>query len=226
VKIRLAIVSATALALLALPSAAEAAGVFAVPQKQCYYSGQKVTFGGNGFSPNGSVRVTSDGTQIGVLSTDVNGAFSGILTVGQTKGQKVKAYAATDLANPTLVGSLNLTVSALDVNVRPRSGRPGRRLRINARGFAGNRNLYAHVLRGHTRRNVRVGRLKGDCGLLKKRKRVFSNGARSGTYTVQFDGKRHYSKKTKQRVRFRVFVFRRVRTSAASAAGVSWTRLP
>ena len=224
-KIRLAIVSVTAAAWLALPSAAAATGVLVNPQKPCYYSGQKVTFGGNGFSPNGSVKVTSDGAQIGILSTDVNGVFNGILTVGQPKGQKTKAYAATDLANPALTASLNLTVSALDVNVRPRSGRPGRRLRINARGFVGSRNLYAHVLRGHTRRNVRIGRLKGDCGLLKKRKRVFSNGARSGTYTVQFDGKRHYSRKTKPRVRFRVFVFRRLRPSAA-AAGTNWVRLP
>jgi hypothetical protein len=226
VKIRLAIVSATAIASLAVPSAATAAGVFANPQKPCYYSGQKVTFGGSGYSPNGSVRVTSDGAHIGILSTDVNGVFNGILTVGQPKGQKTKAYAATDLANPALTGSLNLTVSALDVNVRPRSGRPGRRLRINARGFVGSRNLYAHVLRGRTRRNLRIGRLKKDCGLVKKRKRFFSNSARSGTYTVQFDGKRRYSRKTKPRVRFRVFVFRRLKSSSASAAGVSWTRLP
>jgi hypothetical protein len=226
VKRTFAIVVAAAASLGLAPGAAKAATVSVSPQNACYHSAQKIGFGGAGFSPFGAVTVTSDGSQIGVLQTDGTGAFTGVLTVGQAKGQKVKSYAATDQANPAVTAAVNLKVSALDVSVRPRSGRPGRRLRIRARGFAGSRNLYAHVLRRRFRRTVRLGRLKGDCGTLRKRKRMFSSATRSGTYTVQFDGSRRYSRKTKVRVRFRVFVFHKLRRSSATGAGASWVRLP
>jgi hypothetical protein len=210
---------------LTLAPAARAAGVIASPQRACYRSGEKVGFSGTGYSPSASVGVTSDGTPIGSLATDLNGNFTGVLTVGQRRGEKVKTYTATDAANPAVAASVNLKVSALDVNVKPRSGRPGRRLRVTARGFTASKSLYAHVLRGRSGRNVRVGALKGDCHKLKKRKRIFGASTRSGTYTVQFDGKRRYSRRTKVVVRFRVFVFKKRRRGRASAAATSWARI-
>jgi hypothetical protein len=68
---------------------------------------------------------------------------------------------------------------------------------------------------------LRIGRLSGACRKLSVRKRVFSSRTSTGTYTVQFDTRRHYSSKTVVRYRFSVPVYR---TAAASAAvAQSWT---
>jgi hypothetical protein len=214
---------------LAAPAAAGASTISVAPQRACYHAGQKLVIAGTGYSPSGGVRITSNGSGVGSLSADQQGAFSGALTVGLAKGEQVKTYAATDTANPALTASLPLRVSALDVDVHPRSGRPGRKLRLKARGFTNSKVLYVHVVRGRYRRTVRVGRLKEPCHTKRARKRVFSRSTRSGSYIVQFDGKKRYRKKTHVRVRFRVFVFkgrRHHRHGRASTAAVHWVRLP
>ena len=51
-----------------------------------------------------------------------------------------------------------------------------------------------------------IGKLKGPCRTTKARRRVLPAGLSTGVYTVQFDTKRRYSKKTKVWVQFRVTV--------------------
>lgn len=204
--------------------------VVVVPQKPCYRAGEKLGMLGRGYTPSGSVRVTSDGAPIGSVTTLSNGAFAAQLTVGQRRGEKVKTYAATDVANPAITAATALRVSALAVSIRPRSGRPGRRLRIGARGFTGYRTLYAHVARGRRyRRNVRVGRLTRVCRKLTVRRRIIARRTRPGSYLVQFDGRRRFSRRTRVRVRFRVRVSRTARRASAGAASVAtgerWERI-
>ena len=208
---------------LVLPAAASAAAVAVLPTKPCYRSGETLLIGGTQYTPNASVRITSDGAFIGSVTTNESGAFQGTLRVGQRSGERTKNYTGTDLSNPANVASTALRVSALDVNVRPRSGRPGRRVRVRARGFTTGNRLYAHIVRGRYRRNVRVGRLKGACRTLSARSRIFRRGTRPGRYTVQFDTRRRYSRRTAVRIRYSVVIFRRLR---ASAAGAGWNLLP
>jgi hypothetical protein len=61
-------------------------------------------------------------------------------------------------------------------------------------------------VRKRYRRNVFIGKLKGPCRTLKLRKRVLPTSTPTGVYTVQFDTRRRYSKKTKVWVRFTVTV--------------------
>ena len=223
-KHRLLALSVACGALLALPAAAGAAAVVVLPNKPCYRSGESLLIGGTQYTPNASVRITSDGAAIGTVTTDQNGIFQGSLRVGQRSGERSKIYTGSDLANPANVASTTLRVTALEVNVKPRSGRPGRRVRVRARGFTTGTRLYAHVVRRGYRRNVRVGRLKGACRTLSARARIFRRGTRPGRYTVQFDTRRRYSRRTAVRVRYTVSIFRRLRGSAAAADG--WKLLP
>ena len=209
---------------LALPAVAGAAAVGVLPTKPCYRSGESLLIGGTQYTPNASVRITSDGAAIGTVTTDQNGAFQGTLRVGQRRGERSKTYTGSDLTNPANVASTTLRVTALDVNVSPRSGRPGRRVRVRARGFTTGTRLYAHIVRRRYRRNVRIGRLKGACRTLSARSRIFRRGTRPGRYTVQFDTRRRYSRRTAVRVRYSVVIFRRARGSAAAAGG--WKLLP
>ena len=209
--------------LLAFPGAAGAAAVGVLPTKPCYRSGESLLIGGYQYTPSSAVRITSDGAFIGSVSTDQNGAFQGTLRVGQRRGERTKTYTATDVSNPANAASTNLRVTALAVTVRPRSGRPGRRARVRARGFTTGNRLYAHIVRGRYRRNVGIGRLRGACRALSVRRRIFRRGTRPGAYTVQFDTRRRYSRETAVRVRYRVMIFRRPRASIAAG---SWGLLP
>jgi hypothetical protein len=197
---------ATVAGFLALVPAAEAATVSVSPQKPCYRTGETIGMSGTGFTPGGPVDISSDGRSIGSTTADGNGNFGGELQVA-SPNQRVKTYTATDRSSPANNASTSLTVSPFDVNISPPNGPPGRRLRIVARGFTTGRILYAHVVRGRSRRNVRIGRLRGPCRRLRVRRRLFPGGARPGSYIVQFDTRRRYSRDTRVRVRFRVSVF-------------------
>jgi hypothetical protein len=206
-------------ALLALPAAAYAAAVSVSPAKPCYRSGETIGMSGSGYTPGGGVSITADGQSIGSTTADSAGNFGGRLTVASPT-RRVKTYTATDQANTANTASVPLTVSPFFVRVSPRNGPPGRRLRIRASGFNTGTRLYAHVVRGRRRSNIRVGRLRGPCGTLSARRRIFPRGATPGTYILQFDTRRRYSPDTPVRRRFRVAVFR-IFGSRASQTSIS-----
>jgi 5-hydroxyisourate hydrolase-like protein (transthyretin family) len=214
--------SATALVtLLVTPAAANAATMAASPLKTCYRAGETVGIGGAGYTPNTTVQVNSDGRVVGSVLSNAAGTFATGLQLGVPSGERLKTYSAVDTANTANAASVQLRVSRLLVTVKPKTGRPGRVLRVKARGFTTGRALYAHVVRGHARRNMRIGKLKGACHTLNVRKRILSKHTKAGTYTVQFDTRRHYSKKTVVRYRFTVPV-----TNVAAASAAAWTARP
>lgn len=219
---RAALALAAALTI-ALPASAEAAALALAPVKACYRTGETVSLSGSAFSPAANASVAIDGQALGTVPTDAAGNLATPLTFGRFSGVGQHAVTATDSANAANVGSVAFTASAVTVRVRPESGRPGRRLRIRATGFTTGKRLWAHILRPGFRRNVRVGRLRGPCRRGNVRRRIFNPDAASGRYTVQFDTKRRYSRRTTVRVRFRVRVRRA--SGAASAAAAAWRRI-
>jgi hypothetical protein len=199
---------AAGLVVLVVPSTASAAELVVSPQKRCYSSGESVNLLGSGFSPLGSASVTRDGTTLGALKTDANGAFNGILTLAQNSGKRTKTYTATDVASGTLSASRQITVSAVRVNLSPANGAPGRRMKIDAHGFTTGETLWAHVVKGRSKRNLRIGALSGACGGLNARKRLLPRQAAVGVYTIQFDTFRKYDPKQAVRDRYTINVTR------------------
>jgi hypothetical protein len=207
---------------LAAPVAADAAALAVAPVKPCYSAGERIGVGGAGFTPNGSVQVNVDGVALKTVGTNSAGNFAGLLTLGDPLGERVKTYSAIDTADNANQASVQLRVATPAVAVTPSSGRADRLLRLRARGFNTGTTLYAHIVRGHHQaHNVKIGRLKGDCGKLNARKRLFSKHAHSGTYRVQFDTRRRYSSKTSVRYRLPRVTVRPVRASAGAAQ--TWT---
>ncbi len=206
VRHRLAAVILSAAVSAASPAAAEAASVLVFPTKDCYRSGEALLIGGTGYTPYGQVQINSGTAAIGTVGVDANGAFAGKLSVAQAKGEGTKTYIARDVPDPALSAFIPLRVSALDVHVSPRSGRPGRSQRIKARGFTTGKTLYAHLVRGRYRRNVRIGRLTSPCGRLSVRRKLFPRRTPSARYAVQFDTRPNYSRKTQVKIRYRVTV--------------------
>jgi hypothetical protein len=208
VKRRVAVPVAALAAVLLGASAAEAATLTATGTKDCYRAGDTLTLTGSGFTPNAPVNVTLEGRELVGQDpiADAAGNFSTPLQVGNLQGVSQRALVATDATNPAITATTQFLGSALIVRVRPQTGTAGRRLRVSASGFTTGKRLYAHIIRKRYRRNVLIGKLKGPCHTLKVRKRVLTAGTPDGVYTVQFDTKRRYSKKTKVWYRFRVTV--------------------
>ena len=228
-KHRLAVL-ATATAALASPAVAQAATLTDITNKPCYGTGDGVGLAGSGFSPNGEVTISRDGRALnGGPTANAQGNFAGTATVPVISSRVLTStYTATDRTNPSITASTRARLSSLRVTVRPTRGNPRRPRRIAARGFtAGGRTLYAHVVRGRSKRNLRIGRLTGACRTITRRRRIFGPNVRLGVYRVQFDTFRRFKKSRRQRIFFNVTIRRVVRSSTASAATVteSWQRV-
>jgi hypothetical protein len=221
--LRLAACAATLL-LATGASTASAATMTVTPAKKCFRDGEIVHLGGNGFTPNNQVSISRQGMVFAQrLTTSPMGEFLGDLTLRQGTGQTKRTYTATDVANPTIKASTSLVVSAIEVNVRPDTGTPGKVLRIGARGFTTGKTLYAHIVRKGKSRNERIGRLKGACSKVTARKRLFSKKTKVGTYRVQFDTNRRYIADTEVRFAFTVEIS--LQPKAAHSSTVGWRSL-
>lgn len=193
----------------------------------CYREQSTVHLVGGGFTQNGQVVFTRDGTPIGnpIAASAAGELFPQLILPGLVSGQKRLTYLATDQTNPALSAQVSLLVTATDVGLRPESGAPHRLLTINARGFFGGSTLYAHVVRTGRRpgkaRNLRIGRIRGSCKQVEARKRLFSKGTAPGKYRVQFDTFRRNKSKREIETEFIVTVFRTAGTAKAAASGFS-----
>jgi hypothetical protein len=196
---------AIALALGATASA-QAATLTVAGSQSCYRLGDALLVSGSGYTPGAPVNFTLDNRDLGTLNADAAGNLNTTLSVGNLSGVRTRTLIATDATNPANVGTARFLGSSLSIGVRPRNGAAGRKLRIKAAGFTTGKRLYAHVVRKKYRRNVFIGKLKGPCRTLTKRRQVTPGGLAAGVYTVQFDTRRRYSSKTKVRVRFSVTV--------------------
>ena len=193
----------------------------------CYREQSTVHLLGDGFTQNGQVVFTRDGTPIGdpIRASAAGELFPRLILPGLVSGQKRLTYVATDQTNPALTAQVSLLVTATDVGLRPEGGAPHRLLTINARGFFGGSTLYAHVVRTGRHpgkaRNLRIGRTRGSCKQVEARKRLFSKGTPPGKYRVQFDTFRRYESKREVKTQFIVTVFRTAGAAGATASGLS-----
>jgi hypothetical protein len=211
---RLALVFvATVLTALILPVAASAATLVATPSKPCYGTGEKVTFRGSGFSPGAIVDFTRDGEPIPTrndqdIVAGPQGEVEADLPVANARGSETRTYAATERANPALTAAVELRISQLTVNIRPDGGQPSRRRRIRAVGFTMGSTLYAHIVHRGAVRNLRIGRVRGACGRVDARKRLFGPRAPNGRHVIRFDTRRRYLETPpSQRYRWRFTIF-------------------
>lgn len=200
-----------------MPGLAEAATLTA--DRGCYAPGDPVGLTGSGYTPNGPVAITVEGRQLGTAQADPAGAIAVDLSAPDIDGtQRTDDFVATDQTDLSLTATAGVKLTSLNVTAKPKNGKPGRKQRIKARGFIGGKALWAHIQRGRKKRNVKVGELKGPCGTLNVKKRLFSPSAQFGLYRVQFDAKRRYSQQTVPQVYFFVTVFQVFKPASASTA--------
>jgi hypothetical protein len=181
----------------AVAGTAQAATLTMTPVKACYLAGDKVTATGTGFTAGNGVGFSIDGTSIGQLFADPAGSVAADVTLGVMKGVKTHTLTATDTMNPALTASTSYTGTTLHIDVTPKHAKAGKKLRIKGYGLLGGKKVYMHV-RGphHYRSDTKVAKTKAPCGTFKIHRRIVPSGARPGKYTVLFDAKKKFSKKT------------------------------
>lgn len=204
---------AAVLALSALSPAIAAAAPTLSKIKSCYVSvridratGQAITesvaLRGSGFTANSRVDVSIDGVDA-VTGVQIDG--NGNLPPGAIKapyirkGSRKFVVTVTEQGNPAQTVSTPSRVTALRVDVKPSRARPRSRITFRGTGFTGKqRTIWAHYVRGNSRKakkTVRLGRAKGVCGSFKVKRRQFPFTPRTGTWTVQIDQQKRYSKR-------------------------------
>jgi hypothetical protein len=244
------VVTAVAVILFAAPSPAAAAPTITA-DLPCYTPGMPQHITGSGFTPGGPV-VLGMIVEIGPIYENLGGITIAADAAGAIDVQTempeflvergIGQIIATD---PTLEAQgvpdeqssfvLPVDVSKWGISVQrwrgsPARGKPGRRAKVDARGWIGTASttLYAHYLRGKKLvKTVRVGALTGNCADFAGRMKEFPfKRVKVGNYRVVFDTTRAYPNEDASIFYRRVKVARggAVRASAALADPVERLR--
>ena len=193
----------------AVATTAEAATFTIAPAQPCYISGGIVTGTGGAFTPASQVDVFGDGNRLGAVTADAAGGFvTPPITLGRMSGVKTHTLTATDPANPALTATASFLGTTNTVTFKPKRATPGTRIRIKGWGFIGGSRVYMHVRGRGYKSDRRIASTNGPCGLFTARTPIVPAGSSPGTYNLQFDSKRRYSKNTEPAVLARLRVFR------------------
>ena len=170
----------------------------------CYVVGQTVQLSGSGFEPGRTYVVSIEGVFLGQRTTDSTGAFSIPLHPGG-----LPAGAAQHLDNLQVTDGTTsaqtwfmLTRSAGALIKNAAGGPRNLTGRFLVWGFSlggAVRPVYAHYVSpsGKLRKTVLLGNAGGQCGFLRtSRRRLFPFSVSAGTWTLQVDTRRSYSRGT------------------------------
>ena len=202
---RLALALACAAVLPAAPAASAATLQTDAP---CYQETQEVVLKGSGYAPLSMVTVARDGTPLGTAQADSNGAFQRkFATPELPAGHREDVYTltATDALNS---GTTRYRSTKVFADFSPGSGDPTRlRVRFNIYGFGlaqPRAKVYLHYVRrstGKVRRTIALGTVRGTCGAIPRTKlrKLFPFTPEHGSWILQFDTVRRYTRATGRR---------------------------
>jgi hypothetical protein len=210
--------------LAAMTATAQAASISLSPAQSCYLTGKSATLNGAGFTASGVVNVTIDGQNGGSTQADTAGNFAGTFNFGRMDAVKTHTITATDATNPAITASTSFVGTRHQVASKSNRGKPGKKSKLRGYGFIFGRKAFMHV-RGHgIKSNKFLARPKAPCGTFSVRKAFVPSNAPVGTYRVQFDHKKKYSKRTPERLVYQLTVFRTFNSTAFGGAG--WALKP
>jgi hypothetical protein len=181
---------------------AGASPVLERPLARCYVSAdathrEPVLVHAAGFSGGSLVDVEIDGrrqTPAGVPA-DATGRIRGeVPAPHQRTGQRRFRFDLVERGNPAHTVTAWSRVTALAVDLHPRSAPPSAVVRYRGRGFVGPGAVYAHYLRGeHVMRSMRLATPRGACGTFSVRARQIPvERPATGLWTVHVDQSRRY----------------------------------
>jgi hypothetical protein len=196
------VLAVLALLLAALPAAARAATL--APLKGCYVSvsesdREAVDVVGSGFTPGAIVDVSLDGEVQRTVQADLAGNLPAQVLQAPHQPSRDRAFSVTavERGNAANAVTLDSRVTALNLGIQPRLARPSNPVTFRGRGFTGPGRVYAHYLfKGRLRRTVTFARApRSPCGTFTARRRQIPvERPRTGTWTLQVDQQKRYSR--------------------------------
>jgi len=110
---------------------------------------------------------------------------------------------ATDTANPAIAAATKFQQVRVGYTTNPSTGRPTLRATHTVRGFPIGKNTYLHFrFGGQTKRNVKLGKTAGVCGVVSRRMALLPTRSRPGVWTVYADQKAAFSVKTQPQLKY------------------------
>jgi hypothetical protein len=134
------------------------------------------------------------------------------------EGQRVFTLRLVERNHPLNTVTATSKVTRLSVEQKPERARTRDRVRFRGRGFMKPGPVYAHyVFAGKSRRTVRMGMPRGDCGTFSVRRRQFpfKKSPRVGEWTIWFDQVEHYDPRAAVRVPLIIRVKPRIKPQRA-----------
>jgi len=195
---RALVIAATVLA--GLPAPAAAATI--TPLKPCYVSAnrkdrEQIQIAAQGLTPNQTATVALNSSvvlsnwQVDPLGNTLPGTIPAPF---RPKGQSPFTLTITDNANPANAVSAQSLVTALDVQVTPKSAQPSSRVGFRGRGFTSGPAVYGHYLfNNKPRKTVLLAQTFGACGRFDVRRRQLPiKHPHTGRWILQVDQSREW----------------------------------
>lgn len=198
------------LAAVAAPTAADAAGI-KIPDR-CFREQTKIPVEGSGFTPNAAVDVGFANLRPVTRTTDGSGRFSAKVPVPDLGNAPVPGRArlfAVERGNTSNAASERVQMTPIAVGTRETSiVRVGEKIWVRFAGFPNGRVMWGHYLFGSKLRGKqRFGQTDGPCGTLRAHVALLPSFIdRTGIWTIQFDARKRYSRKTEPRRRAKINV--------------------
>jgi hypothetical protein len=171
------------------------------PDRQCYPVGAPVQLRGTGFASSRAYVVSIDGVYFGQDQTDSAGSFLSTLRPGGLDAGVVQAIERLEASDGTASATATFTVTrAAGAGFVTGAGN-AQRLPLEVWGFAldaSPRRVFMHWVSpaGRARMTARIGNTGGQCGYLRTAPRaIFPFSPSRGTWTLQLDTRRQYSRR-------------------------------
>jgi hypothetical protein len=169
----------------------------------CYLVGQAVQLQGSGFAPSRTYVVTIDGVFLGQRTTDAAGNFSIAVHPGGLPAGKAQHVDRLEVSDGTSSAATTFTLTrSPGGRIFDTSGTNpntiSARFQVWGYSLAGSaRTVYVHYVAPSqsARKTVSLGTTGGQCGALKTQpRRLFPLSVSKGTWTLQLDTRRSYSR--------------------------------
>jgi hypothetical protein len=136
------------------------------------------------------------------------------------EGQREFSLRVTEKDTPANTVTQKAKVTALAVEQLPERAATNDPVRFRGRGFTTALPVYAHyVFAGKSRRTVRIGMPRGDCGTFSVRRKQFPfrKSPRVGVWTIWFDQEARYNPKAAVRAPLEIRVRSGIKPGRAPA---------
>lgn len=197
---------------LLLCSAAGAQAATLRVAKACYFNGESALLKGSGFAPDDAIAFTVNGRRVpATLATNGEGEFEATYALPAANTQTQLLVRATDSAGTAASTRVNVSRRRA-VFADPSSTSNVRTWRAVFRFYGfGRGTLFVHYVKpnGKLKKTIELGRLETACGRLRTgRRRVLPfSKPEFGTWRLQFDTRRRYSRRTENKRVIPVRVF-------------------